>query len=145
MLFQKSRKNWRIGNTFLCKSPSNMLVKGSTSFAYWKFRGAIKANVFELESQQDHSSVLVVNSVVSLVAVTCSRKGSGGMPPEEFLIQNFLHGLKMLLPISCLLLAIKTFKNCAASVLYKKYPSRWFRRHPHISFFPIYDYYLNHS
>jgi len=72
---------------------------------------------------------------MALVAVAHERKGGlEAMPSAKFLIKRVLFWLKMHVPISCLPLVSKTSENSAPSFLFKRHPSRWLRRHPHISY-----------
>ena len=57
--------------------------------------------------------------------------GLGATPPRKFLIQCLTLWLKMHISISCMPLVI----DSAASIFYKRHPSRWPRRHSYIYYF----------
>ena len=78
-LVQKVKKACADWEHFLEQKPYKDLLQKSTSFSNWKFKCVIKANALD----KDHLSALEASSVMSLVAVTCGRKGVWEPYPQQ--------------------------------------------------------------
>ena len=116
------------------REQSNIYIYDSNASQHSLFK-----KTFTREASARKGDVLVQNSKKRLEDC-CNTRKKGGLEataPGKFFIQFFLPWLKIHLPISYMQLAIKTLENSAASVLYKRLPSRWLKSHPLISYLPL--------